>query len=61
MIDILKPWPVSYFDEKVPGGWGIMLDDVAGGIMANFLLQAYNAYFHHAGWVEELINLIAGK
>ena len=59
LIDILKPWPVSYFDEKVPGGWGIMADDIAGGIMANILLQSYNAYFHQAGWVYDLL-ILAG-
>ena len=61
LIDILKPWPVSHFDEKVPGGLGIMADDVAGGIMANFLLQVYNAYFHQAGWVQDLITIAVNK
>ncbi len=27
--DIVKPWPVSWVDEKVKGGPGVMLDDVA--------------------------------
>ncbi len=35
-FDALKPWPVSYFDRKVPGACGVMLDDVAAGIMAAF-------------------------
>lgn len=30
-FDIVKPWPVRQF-EKLPGGNGIMLDDVAAGI-----------------------------
>lgn len=34
LFDIWKPWPVSYFDQKVPGAMGVMLDDVAAGIMA---------------------------
>ncbi len=33
-FDALKPWPVSYFDQKIPGAWGVMLDDVAAGILA---------------------------
>lgn len=33
-FDALKPWPVSYFDRKVPGAAGVMLDDVAAGILA---------------------------
>ena len=57
LIDILKPFPVCTM-EKLPGGWGIMADDVVGGLMANVLLQSYNAYFHHAGWIEELITWI---
>ena len=60
LIDILKPFPVSLM-EKLPGGWGIMADDVVGGVMANFLLQLYNSHFHQAGWVYELITWAAGK
>ena len=54
LIDILKPWPVCSM-EKFPGGWGIMADDVVGGVFANILLQSYNAYFHQAGWVYDLL------
>ncbi|MDB5491746.1 MAG: phosphatidylglycerophosphatase family protein [Micavibrio sp.] len=38
LFDILKPWPVSYFDQKMPGAKGVMLDDVAAGIMAAICL-----------------------
>jgi phosphatidylglycerophosphatase A len=38
IFDILKPPPVCYF-EKINGGAGIMLDDVAAGIISNILLQ----------------------
>jgi phosphatidylglycerophosphatase A len=31
-FDIVKPWPVREL-EKLPGGQGIMLDDVAAGIL----------------------------
>ncbi len=37
-FDVLKPWPVSYFDQKIPGAWGVMLDDVAAGILAALCL-----------------------
>ena len=33
-FDILKPWPVSLLDKSVPGGLGIMIDDVVAGLMA---------------------------
>lgn len=34
VFDILKPWPISWADQKVKGGLGIMLDDVLAGLMA---------------------------
>jgi len=27
IADIMKPWPASWADRQVPGGFGIMLDD----------------------------------
>ncbi len=38
-FDILKPWPIKWFDEKVGGGFGIMIDDVLAGLMALVCLQ----------------------
>ncbi|GJL83094.1 MAG: phosphatidylglycerophosphatase A [marine bacterium B5-7] len=37
-FDIVKPWPISWFDRKVPGGAGIMLDDIIAGLFANLVL-----------------------
>ncbi|HEY3487586.1 MAG TPA: phosphatidylglycerophosphatase A [Gammaproteobacteria bacterium] len=37
-FDILKPWPISYFDRNVQGGLGIMLDDIVAGICAASIL-----------------------
>lgn len=39
-FDILKPWPISYLDKHVHGGFGIMADDVLAGIAAFACLQA---------------------
>jgi len=39
-FDIVKPWPISLLDRKVPGGFGIMLDDLAAGLLALTVLQA---------------------
>jgi phosphatidylglycerophosphatase A len=39
LFDILKPPPARYFDEKVPGGPGVVLDDVFAGIYANVLVR----------------------
>ncbi len=38
-FDILKPWPISYLDKHVDGGFGIMIDDVLAGIFALGLLH----------------------
>lgn len=37
-FDIAKPLMISRM-EKLPGGWGIMLDDVLAGVYANIILQ----------------------
>jgi phosphatidylglycerophosphatase A len=37
-MDVLKPQPARYF-ERIPHGWGIMLDDIAAGIYANLLTR----------------------
>lgn len=33
-FDILKPWPISFVDRRVGGGFGIMLDDALAGLAA---------------------------
>jgi phosphatidylglycerophosphatase A len=33
IFDIVKPPPVRWLDEHLPGGWGVVLDDVAAGVM----------------------------
>lgn len=38
LFDIKKPWPVSWADETVKGGLGIMLDDLLAAIYAASLL-----------------------
>lgn len=38
ILDILKPFPINYFDNKNTAH-GIMLDDVFAGLIANLILQ----------------------
>ena len=38
LFDILKPWPIKWFDRKVGGGFGIMVDDLLAGIAAAAVL-----------------------
>jgi len=38
VMDVWKPWPARDL-ERLHGGWGIMLDDVAAGIYAQLALR----------------------
>lgn len=33
-FDVLKPFPISWLDKKVDGGFGIMIDDIVAGAFA---------------------------
>ena len=50
-FDILKPWPVRKL-EKLPGGWGILADDLLAGIYAGIGLLIFTVYIYsHLPWV----------
>ena len=38
VFDIAKPWPIRRL-ERLPGGWGIMADDLLAGVFAAAALQ----------------------
>jgi phosphatidylglycerophosphatase A len=38
VLDVIKPYPAGRF-EQVPGGAGIMLDDVMAGVYGNLVLR----------------------
>jgi phosphatidylglycerophosphatase A len=38
VFDVVKPWPCSWADRRVKGGFGVMLDDVLAGIYSAFAL-----------------------
>ena len=42
LLDILKPFPIRRL-ERLPGGAGVVLDDVAAGILANLILRSTGA------------------
>lgn len=44
LFDIWKPWPVSWADQKLSGGLGVMADDMIAGLMAGILV-AVARYF----------------
>jgi phosphatidylglycerophosphatase A len=41
-FDIIKPWPVRKF-ENLPGGLGVMIDDVAAAVLAGIVLLVLQA------------------
>ena len=41
IFDIVKPFPVNFFDQRFHGGLGIMLDDVVAGIYSLIILQLF--------------------
>ena len=42
-FDALKPWPISWLDKNLHGGFGIMFEDVVAGIISlGCLLLAQN-------------------
>ena len=38
-FDILKPFPISYLDKNVKGGFGVVLDDLVAGLFTNALIH----------------------
>ncbi|WP_434779850.1 phosphatidylglycerophosphatase A family protein [Neisseria sp. Ec49-e6-T10] len=44
IFDALKPWPISYFDQHVHGGLGIMLDDILAVIPSIVVLYVLSLF-----------------
>jgi phosphatidylglycerophosphatase A len=36
LFDIVKPWPIRSL-ERLPGGWGVVADDLAAGLAAGLV------------------------
>jgi phosphatidylglycerophosphatase A len=39
ILDILKPFPIRMFDQRLSGGLGIVADDVVAGIFSNLIIR----------------------
>lgn len=50
VFDIWKPWPIQLLDRRVPGGLGIMADDLLAAIYSLISLQII-AHFP-VGWLQ---------
>ncbi len=38
VMDIVKPWPANGL-QRIPGGWGILIDDIVAGVYAMAIVQ----------------------
>jgi len=45
IIDIVKVWPANVIEKKVPGGWGVVLDDVVAGLYTLAVMHAMHHFF----------------
>lgn len=50
-FDILKPWPISFLDKHVHGGFGIMIDDLVAGLFSLILLHGFYAILQSQGFM----------
>jgi phosphatidylglycerophosphatase A len=41
LLDVLKPFPIGHLERRLSGGVGVVIDDVAAGIMANLVLRFF--------------------
>lgn len=38
-FDIVKPPPIRQLDQKIQGGFGVMVDDIAAGLISSVIMQ----------------------
>lgn len=43
ILDIFKPFPVGWADQKIPGGLGVVADDIFAGVIASMTVQVLMA------------------
>jgi phosphatidylglycerophosphatase A len=39
IFDVIKPPPARQMETRLQGGWGVVMDDVVAGVMANVVLR----------------------
>ena len=44
-LDVIKPFPAGWIDKRMPGGAGVVLDDVVSGLYSNVVTRLL------AGWL----------
>lgn len=46
LLDASKPFPIKWFDQRIHGGFGIMLDDMLAAVMSVAILEVAQRFFH---------------
>jgi phosphatidylglycerophosphatase A len=45
LMDVVKPFPIRSLESKLPGGWGVVGDDILAGVYANLALRIVMRFF----------------
>ena len=45
VFDIVKPWPIRQLDQKVSGGFGIMIDDIVAALFTIIILAVLRSFW----------------
>ncbi|MCG3137170.1 MAG: Phosphatidylglycerophosphatase A [Phycisphaerae bacterium] len=45
IIDIVKVPPANWIERHVPGGWGVVLDDIVAGLYTLLIMHVINYYY----------------
>lgn len=57
LFDVVKPWPVSYFDQHVKGAFGVMLDDIAAALYPVLFLLIFSGM----EWMQPVMQWLGGQ
>jgi phosphatidylglycerophosphatase A len=44
VLDQWKPWPARWAEKKLPGGWGVVVDDVFAGAWGALVMLTWRAW-----------------
>jgi phosphatidylglycerophosphatase A len=51
IFDVVKPFPARLFQDRLPGGLGVVADDLAAGVYANVVLRLLLWLLLLLGWL----------
>jgi phosphatidylglycerophosphatase A len=57
-FDIVKPPPIRQLDQKVQGGFGVMVDDIVAGIIGSVVMQLL---YNQTNWLGSQISILTSN